>query len=256
MRIVFSVGSMKNTSLEEQIIFAKEAGFDGIDYLQQIRDIFFTPKEILRLSEKHAMKIRVVHIPLPFVLFAPVFLHKRILKSLQHFPHIELFNIHLSTLYNPLQRNIQHIENFFTLAKKQHIRVSVESNSNEYLIPDYLPKVTYDPDTFATFCRQHALPITVDTSHIASWKTNIVDFFKQNHQFINLFHLSDLKHKNHHLPFGKGDLPLKKLFEEMKKVHFKGTIVFEIFNFPKNLSESEILAEIKDSLHMFKKHAL
>jgi len=36
MRIVFSVGSMKHTSIEEQIIFPKEVGFDGIDYLQQI----------------------------------------------------------------------------------------------------------------------------------------------------------------------------------------------------------------------------
>ncbi len=256
MHILFSVGSIKNTSIEEQIIFAKEAGFDGIDYLQQFQDLFFKPRPIFNLTKKHNMHIKAVHIPLPLVLCTPVFLQKRLLQSLKHFPHMELFNFHLSSFKNPFQRNSKNIKGFMQMAKQHHINFSCESNSDEYLLPDYYPKETYDPTAFATFCREHNIPMTIDTSHIAAWKTNIVDFFKKNHQFINLFHLSDMLPKNHHLPFGKGDLPLKELFREMKKMRYKGMIVFEIFNFPQAKNKQEILEDIKESLHMFKNYAL
>ncbi|MBP9718991.1 MAG: sugar phosphate isomerase/epimerase [Candidatus Levybacteria bacterium] len=256
MSILFSVGSIKHTSIEEQIIFAKEAGFDGIDYLQQFQDIFVIPRHILALTKKHKIRIKAVHIPLPLVLFTPFFLQQRVIESLKHFPHMELFNIHLSSLRNPFQRNIQNIENFFHLAKKHRIKISCESNSNEYLIPDYYPKETYDPKTFAAFCKQHNIPMTVDVSHIASWKENIVDFFQKNAANISLFHLSDMTHRNHHQPFGKGNLPLKELFKEMKRMKYKGMIVFEIFHFPKHNNKQEILADIKKSLSMFKKYAI
>jgi sugar phosphate isomerase/epimerase len=256
MRILFSVGSIKDTSIEEQIIFAKEAGFDGIDYLQQFQDLFIKPKGILRLSKKHNVPIKGVHIPLPMVLYTPEFLQKRLFKSLKHFPQLEIFNFHLSSFRNPFQRNTRAIKRFMELVKQKNISVSCESNSDEYLLPHYYPKETYDPHTFASFCKEHGIPMTVDTSHIAAWKTNIVDFFTKNHKFINLFHLSDMTPHNHHVAFGKGTLPLKELFKEIKKVHYKGIIIFEIFSFPKHSSKVEILAEIKDSMTMFKTHAL
>ena len=46
MTILFSVGGLVgDLSLEEQIIVAKQAGFDGIDYIASIKDLFFTPKK-------------------------------------------------------------------------------------------------------------------------------------------------------------------------------------------------------------------
>ncbi|GEM_PF-5833137 len=96
----------------------------------------------------------------------------------------------------------------------------------------------------------------MDASHVASWNYNVVDFFRKYHKNINLLHLSDASVRKQHLPFGKGKLPFKELFKEIKKSKYKGTVIFEIFNFPKGTPQEEIQKDINKSITMFRKIVL
>lgn len=256
MTILFSVGGIvSNLTLEEQVIIAKQAGFDAIDYIASIKDLFSPPKKIMRLTKKHKIKVNAVHIPVLLVLYTPQFLFNKIIKLINYFPESQVFNFHLSGFLNPLGKHIRELEKFKQIMRKNKINISCESNPNEYLIFKHFPKETYDPDSFAQFCISHNLPINLDTSHVAAWNYDIVKFFKKYHAYINLMHLSDMTFNKQHLPFGKGILPLREFFEEKKVATYK-IIIFEISNFPKGSSKEDMLKELKSSINMFKKIAL
>ena len=256
MTILFSVGGLVgDLSLEEQIIVAKQAGFDGIDYIASIKDLFFTPKKITRLTEKYKITINAVHIPVLLVLYTPSFLFLNIKNLLRYFPESQRFNFHLSGFLNPFRKQIRGLEKFKQVMKENKITMSCESNPDEYFIFKHFPKETYDPDFFAQFCIKYNLPINLDTSHIAGWNYDIVKFFKKYHVYINLLHISDMTPDKQHLPFGKGILPLKELFKEIKTVSYNGLVIFEISNFPKGTSKESLVEELKNNLKIFKRIA-
>lgn len=257
MTILFSVGGLvSNLSLEEQVIVAKEAGFDGVDYIASIKDLFSPPNEIVRITKKYEINVNAVHIPILLVIYTPRFLFNRIIKLINYFPESQIFNFHLSGFLNPLGKRIHKLEQFKEVLRKNKINISCESNPNEYIIFKYFPKETYDPDSFAQFCINHNLPLNLDTSHIAAWNYNIVDFLKKYHPYINLIHVSDMTFHKQHLPFGKGMLPLKEFFEEIKAISYKGTIIFEISNFPRETTKENLLKELKKNITIFKEIAL
>lgn len=240
-----------NFPLEDQVLFAKNAGFDGIDYIPTIQELFFPPKKILHITKKHEIRVNAIHIPLFLTIYCPQLLSKKIINLLNYFPDCHIFNFHLSGFLTPLGKDIHKLEKFMQLFKNNKIFVSCESNPDEYLIFKYYPKETYDPDLFANFCLEHGLPINLDTAHIASWNCNIITFFKKYQSNINLIHLSDMTPDRQHLPLGKGNLPLHDFFKELKSASFKGNVIFEISNFPRNSSNEYVLNELKRSLRMF-----
>ncbi len=120
----------------------------------------------------------------------------------------------------------------------------------------HYPKVTWDPDIFAKYCVANGLPITFDTSHIAHWKYDIVTFFKKYHEHIKLIHLSDYAGTTQHLPLGEGELPLKELLQEIKKVKYQHQITFEIKNFPKGATKEEKINAIQKNLTMVRQYTL
>lgn len=250
---LFSVGGLvSGLNLEEQVFVAKEAGFDGIEYIASTMDLFLAPRKIINLAQKNKICIRAIHIPLVLVLHAPRFLFGKLKKIVNYFPECNLLNFHLSGFLNPLGSHVRGLEDFRKTMADTGITVSCESNPDEYYIFKYFPKETYEPDLFANFCISHNLPINLDTSHVAAWNYNIVDFFKKYYKFINLIHLSDMTSDEQHLPLGKGILRLNDLFKEMKTVSYKGVVTFEVSKFPKGTSIESMLAELKDNILMLR----
>lgn len=241
-------------TLEEQIVAAKKVGFDGVAYVATINDLFFAPNYVLELTKKHEVPIKAVHIPIYLVLYTPPLLLNNIVKLLSYFPESENFNFHLSCFLNLFGRNMHGLERFKKIMINNNIPISCESNPDEYYFFKYFPKETYDPDSFATFCIKQKLPINLDTSHIAAWNYDIVTFFERYHKYINLLHASDMTPTKQHLSFGRGDLPLIKLFKKMKNLSYKGTVIFEISNFPKGTSKENVVEELKQSISMLKKY--
>lgn len=243
---------VSNLSLSDQMSLAKEAGFDGIDYIATLKDILIKPHKVIAMSKDFGLPIRGLHTPLPLVYFTPPFLYQRLFNMIANFPDCRIFNVHLSGIIHPFQKKTKTVKKFITLFGKSGIDISFESNPNGYYFLKYYPKETYNPEQFAQYCVKHNLPMNFDTSHIASFDYDIVLFFKKYYKYINLIHLSDYASSVQHLPLGEGKLPLEKLFYEMKRVSYNKTLIFEIFKFRDNMSFLEKQLQLKKGIRFLK----
>lgn len=237
------------------LIVARELNFDGITYMGTIPELFTNSKKILSLSTKYKIPILGVHAPSHLLLYTPEVSFKKLCTMFKTFPDCEVFNFHLSGFITPMHKDDTYFKNFISVARKNNIPLSIESNPKMFGL-HYYPKITWEPDLFANYCIANGLAITFDTSHIAHWKYDIVTFFKKYHKHIKLIHLSDSIGIKQHLPLGKGNLPIKELLQEIKKVNYKHQITFEMNNFPKDLTREEKIEALQKSLMLVKQHAL
>ena len=252
IKAYFSVGKLvTKLSLEEQFYLAKEAGFDGIDYILSIPDLFAGCKQISNLSKKYTIPVKGIHIPLLMVPYAPSIGYKKLYQAISFFPDCEIFNVHLSSFITPIQRNNKQIKKFLELNENKNLTISFESNPKSRLV-SYYPKETFVPEIFANYCIKENLSINFDLSHIATFNYNINNFYDKYNKYIQLIHVSDFDGYTQHLALGKGKLPLQKLFSNLKQTSYKGKIIFEIYKFSKNISERQRLKEIKESLNFFR----
>lgn len=240
-------------SLEEVFIFTKEIGFDGIDYVAGLPELIIPPHRILEKSKQHKFPILGVHVPLWFILFTPSILFKKIIQQALFFPEIKIFNVHLSGFTYPFLSLTHKVNEFIRLLPKKSLIVSFESNPLFFPLQLY-PKITYEPDAFANYAIANKLPINFDTSHIASFNYDVVEFYKKYHKYIQMIHLSDFKNGVEHMPLGVGALPLKNLLVELKKTHYSGVISFEIFKFPKGTSTTDKKLLLQKSIQLVKKY--
>lgn len=236
-------------SHKESFQFAKQAGFDGVDYLASYKDIFFTPHTILRYSQKYNIDVTGIHQPLQLVPNIPTILLKNLIDISKIFKQADTYVIHLSSLINIFNQTPYKITLLNNIAKKYGLTLCFESNPVLPIISWY-PKVTYDPDTYATFCVQNNLQMTFDLSHIASAKYDVVLFYKKYHTNISIIHMSDFKNGKQHLPLGQGALPLEKLLREIKINPQHKKIIFEISSFPNGKTKEAKLRQITKSLEM------
>lgn len=240
-------------SFEEGFAIAKDAGFDGVNFLPSYTHLLLSPKDIIGYSKTHDIPVIGIHEQLQLVLYTPSFLFPRMLYLTTFFPHADTYVVHLSSLLNPFQYNTKKIKQLVLKAKEKGITIAFESNPIFPLLQRY-PKETYEPEKFGNFCAQHGLAITFDTSHIASVGGNIVDFYKRYHQHIRVIHLSDFQNGVQHLPLGQGSLPLERLCEEMKRTNYAHNIVFELDSFPSARSKQDKVQDIKRSVDSVKNY--
>lgn len=238
-------------SYEQCFAAAKDAGFDGIDFLPANKYFFLPPTDIQALSKKYNLPITGMHSPLHLIPYAPEFLFQRIINLTSSFPEVKTYVIHMTMVLNYLQNNTNKIERLSEMAQKRGITLCFESNPIFFPL-QYYPKETYVPDAYGDFCVKHNLSMTMDMSHIASVGGDIVEFYKKYYKNIRMMHLSDFKDGVEHLPLGMGALPLKKLFAEMKKTNQEHYIVFEIGTFPKGETLEGKKAMLKASTRMMK----
>ncbi len=258
MKKILSIHSwLRSFPVEKQVAVAKETGFDGIDYIATMSELLLSKDKISRFSKEYNIPVLGIHSPLPIVTITPSILFQKLFQYVSLFPECRVYNFHLSGFMSPfLNWEGNTIEKFMKLAKEKKVVISFESNPIRpvYVFSWFYPKATYDPETFADYCARNNLLITFDTSHIADQGYDIVKFYRKYYKIVKLIHLSDFKGNVQHLPLGKGDLPLKALFSEMKKTGYKETVSFEIYEFPRNTSTAAKQAAIKESLRFFNQY--
>lgn len=238
---------------EEIISFTKHVGFDGIEYMMNLKDFLFKPNVVFNICKKYNLPIISLHQPLLLLLYTPPWLFNRMISISAKISTVQTVNSHLSG-YMPIWQSEKNVLNYVQQASTLHVATTFESNPGRSFISRMFPKVSYDPVLFQGFCRQYRLPITLDVSHIASFNYDIVKFFSDNHKQIALIHLSDYRDGIEHLPLGEGKLPLKELLHEIKKTKWHGIITFEIFNFMKHPTREEKLDSLKKSLYFVRKY--
>lgn len=237
----------------EFLTIAKQLKFDGIEYTATIPELFSNSKRIIALSNEYNVSIMSVHMPPHMVFYTPEIAFKKLCAMYATFPDCRVFNFHLSGFINPIHRKDNYFKKFVSVVQENNIPLSLESNPKMFGL-HYYPKITWDPDLFAKYCVANGLAITFDTSHIAHWRYDIVTFFKKYHKHIKLIHLSDYVGDAQHLPFRDGDLPLKELFQELKRVKYKHEITLEIKNFPNSVTKEENVEAIRRSIIMVRRY--
>ena len=251
-KIVLTVdgGTLRKRSIDEDIKVAKKSGYDGIDYIATPQDLFVSPSRVLEVAKKYNMPILTLHQPLLLILFSPEMLFPRMIHLAQFFPDLLLTNHHLSGMIN-IQKDPEIVKKLLYLGKKSDIQFSFELNPAEVW---FYPRETHEPQEFALFMKKNKLPMTLDTSHVATHNEDIVSFFSENHTYIEFIHLSDYKDGKQHLPLGLGNLPIKELFQEIKHKKWNKVITYEIANFPEASSNKEKEKLIQQSLTMAHKY--
>lgn len=245
-----SIGTLLNKlPLEDQFYIAKEAGFAGIDYILSLTDLFRNNSKIHQLSKKYEIPIKGIHIPLLLIPYCPEILYKKLFYTVSEFPECEIFNVHLSSFVTPFDRKGKSIKKFMHVFSKQKRVITFESNPKTKFLK-YYPEITLKPHLFAEFCNKKNLTINLDTSHLATFDYDINKFYMDYKNNIKLMHISDFDGTSQHLPLGKGNLPLIKLFNLMKQKKYNGYVIFEIA-FPQEVPTHYRLQEIKRSVDLF-----
>ena len=128
-KIFFSVGTLLNKlPLEDQFDLAKKAGFDGIDYVLSLNDLFRQSKKIHELSKKFKIPIKGIHIPLLLIPYCPEIFYHRLYKIISEFPECDVFNVHLSSFVTPVNTEGKGLTNFLTILQKSKLVITFESN--------------------------------------------------------------------------------------------------------------------------------
>lgn len=239
----------KQFSPEEMFQFAKNHGIKGLDYVSSIPNLFTSPEYISNLSKKYKVPITSIHQPPYLIPYAPSFLFERMINLVKLFPNVDTYVIHLSSVLNLFQQDPKHILQLAKIAKRNNVILAVESNT-PFFILKYYPRVTLEPDKFASFCINNNLKIALDTSHIAAMGGNIVEFYKQYYTHIQIIHLSDYKVGIEHLPLGVGNLPIDSLLNEMKKTHYSNKVYLEIKKIPMARQRQDKLTILSKSIEI------
>lgn len=243
--------SLTKKDFKEYATFAKDTGFDGIDYKASLIDVFSSPKNIIATAKRVGIPILSLHQPRWLIPYTPPFLFSPMLRLATYFPDIRITNHHLSGVKNLLALSNLNILRYILLAKKYSIPYTFESNPVKW-VTVFFPTATYKPEAFAQLAEEQHFPMTLDISHIAAHGVDIVDFFEQHHAKIALIHMSDFKNGIGHLPLGKGDLPIKKLLQAIKRNKWNKLIVFEIKSFAAGIQEEKKKQQIAESLQFVK----
>ena len=243
--------SLTSASFAQQAVIVKKMGFDGIDYKASIGDLFIHYQVHLQ-AKKNGIPILSLHQPRWLIPYTPTFLFPRMIRLALQFPDLQVMNHHLSGVYNLLSHK-KELRIYLSLVKQKKFVCSFESNPNT-LINHLFPLATYSPKAFAAFGQEHNLFLTLDTAHIAANGYDIVQFFEENFTRIAVIHLSDYKDGVGHLPLGKGNLPLLKLFHAIRTMKWNKLIILEIKTFPASSTAEEKQLILLESLRLAKKY--
>lgn len=231
-------------SLEEIFTFASKSGFDGIEYVLSIQDLFLKPKRALNLSKKYNIPILSLHQPILSIIYLPSFLFKNLINNLKYFEQVSVIVIHLSSVVNFFGQRA-------TLLKKLQLNKKVQlcfESNNASAVAKIFPRATYDPLTFSQFIKMHHLLMTFDASHIGSFEKDLVGFLDGSRKYVGHVHLSDKSKYTEHLLLGDGYLPIKNFLLEIRKKYYGNFITFEIRGSRKSKQKNSFLKHISKNL--------
>ncbi|MEM5828481.1 MAG: sugar phosphate isomerase/epimerase [Candidatus Aenigmatarchaeota archaeon] len=234
MKILMSLNPTKK--LEEQIEFAKNVGFDGIEIVLEdnAQKEFLDEKRRKELKKLIEEKNFIVAFHLPNWLNI---IDEKDRKEILYFAKI--------------------IEKDFSSFCDVHIHANSTNDINDFikvtnelkLSNVYFENMFQDVETLSKIIDDTNIKITIDISHILSVNSlsKSFEFLKKYKERIFHFHFSDgIINSHSHLALGNGTFPIQKIISFLKENFGNRTITFEIYdtNIP------EIDYEI--SLNLFK----
>lgn len=263
-QIILSSGSLYSYGLNRFFELAKKAGFDEIEICPDFRFDTQDPGYIKKLSRQHGIKVVSLHYMMEFFGVWGDY-KERIDRSIDLAKKLRAkFLVVHSWEYadkNYMKRVIKNQSKIS--AKATPIKVVFENSTKSYLPedPKKLMSDGFKPEKMMQFEN-----VLMDTSHVATAKLDIVEFYNKLKDKIKYIHFSDSDYKlrsdrpnsieDRHLAPGKGKLPLKEFLRNLKKSDYKGIVSIELLpgSIGAELGEKKVVKNLMNAKRFVEKY--
>lgn len=233
MKILFSTGCLYYLPIKEIFILAKEAGFDGCDLV--IDRMFNRPDYIDTVIECHnILPIYSIHAPFLKIdawgsktnaIIETIKIAKTLSAGVINFHPPSWFSVELS-FFSWFRK----IQDFQKTLGCEGIRLTIE---NMPLVGKRLmltPYILNDFRDLIDYGLKRNLDFTFDTTHLGTFGVDPVvgfmSFFKTGR--LKNVHISDYDESRSHLFLGRGNLPVARLLNTMRRLGYDEMITLEI----------------------------
>jgi sugar phosphate isomerase/epimerase len=257
--IALSTGSLYTYGLARTFELAAEAGFDAIEvlvdqrwdsrqpaYLRRLSQDSGWPRDSLgRLRESAALArevgagVVVAHLPLR-------------LRGVQ----VEFFGFRRGAIVFPIPLGGEKVYRDFllnglaTFEAEHGIIIAVENMPVKHFLGRTVD--IYWLNDLRTLSQMPHL--TLDTTHIGTWGSDLQAVYEQLRERITHVHLSNFDGREHRLPEG-GHLPLGKFLHQLARDGYKGVVTLEVG--PEVLEaedEALVRAHLRRAVQFFRRH--
>ena len=234
MKLLFSTGSLFYLPLTEIFLYAKEAGFDGCDVIIDRR--FNNHHYMDSLMECHEKILPIYSIHAPFqkmeawgtqaeALIRTVDLGKQLGAKVVNFHPPSWFSLEISFL-----QRFRRIKDFQKELNCERTILTIENMplSGKTLL--LAPYILNNYEDLIAFGVERNLYFTFDITHLATFGYNIVEAFLKYFQTKRLknIHVSDFKDFKSHLFPGRGELPIVKLLNTIRRLGYDEMVTLEL----------------------------
>lgn len=209
----------------------------GVDGLELIIPPIFTDenfKDIKKIVDSHNLKVFNIHQSDDSALNIDLAEIERLCVIARKF-QAGTITLHVDSLKNRIF-DYNFIGKLKKLQEKYKVQFGIENMPKSILTLS--KSYIYKGLEFSSVINKTGLSMTLDTTHMGQVNEDICNFYVKNRNKIINIHLSDYKAtwlnrklllaNDTHLPLGKGEFPIIKFLNILKKENYEGTITMEI----------------------------
>jgi sugar phosphate isomerase/epimerase len=233
MKILFSTGSLSHLPIEEVFLLAKESGFDGCEFVVNKN---FNRKGYQSAVEECHNILPIYSIHAPYVHITAWGDEAQALR--RSVDLAKSLNAQVVTFHPPswltrefsFYRWFKKVDNFQKELDCENVFLDIENMPLiKLIIPPY---ILNNFKKLIKFGLKKNLYFTYDITHISTYGHDIINGFFTYHDTGRLknVHLSDysLWREKSHLGIGRGELPIVRLLNTMRRSGYNGFVTLEI----------------------------
>lgn len=259
MKYIFSTGCLYHLPIEEIFVLARDGGFDGCEL---VIDQHFMSDGYLDRVQACLEVLPVYTIHAPFLKMAKWETKVKELKRSIDIARVlgaRVVNFHPPawlTLEISFARWLSSVHDFQKELDCADIALTIENMpraGRRLMLASY---ILNDIDDLIAFGIEHNLYFTFDTTHLATFGTDIVASFIKILKTDRLrnIHLSDSGDHESHLFLGRGELPVARFLNTVRRLGYDGMLTFEVS--PRELPKTRqwLVRLIEYQLQLIKLH--
>ncbi|MBU1077320.1 MAG: sugar phosphate isomerase/epimerase [Spirochaetes bacterium] len=222
--IAISTAFLYNSSIEDTLNFIKNSGFDFIELavVENLLDVDFN--EIVNLLDNYRLKVQSIHAPFSYLykkgwdnfnlsiercIELAECVHSEYIVT--HPPVVSRFKYSYAEY---IQENKEYFD-FLELNQRENLKILSENlsnwNNDEYWC------YSGNLGLFTKTLREKKIPLTLDISHLAMGRYNIISIIEETSDITELVHFSDFSNNIEHLPIGYGTLDYDMIFSHLDR---------------------------------------
>jgi len=233
MKYVFSTGCLYHLPIEEIFLLAREGGFDGCEVVIDQR--FMNDGYLDRVQAcREILPVHTIHAPfLKMKKWGTKVNELKRTIDIARVLEASVVNFHPPawlTMEISFTRWLNSVRDFQKELDCGDIALTIENmprSGRRLMLASY---ILNDINDLIAFGEEHNLYFTFDTTHLASFGIDIIAPFIKVFKTGRLrnIHLSDSSDHESHLFLGRGELPVARFLNTVRRLGYDGMITFEV----------------------------